>query len=153
MKHYLAPIFATCAMTLSSCGTGEPAWQSSFNDADVRSAVFETTRDGQNCEPDQWGAELTREVEAQCVADTAVAREGFEFELVNCSSDVPQFSGLSGSDLESAEACLVKYKHISYPRHVRQAKLLGNEPPERLESRYSWIIYRRDGVPIAHKRL
>ncbi|MEL6729376.1 MAG: hypothetical protein AAFU81_02995 [Pseudomonadota bacterium] len=87
-------------------------------------------------------------------------RQSFEFELIECTPEVPQYSGLSGPDLRSAEVCLVKYKHIERPASVRahaQAEaegrsiLGGRHIPE--EVRISWIVYRVEGVPTLHKHL
>jgi len=147
-------------MGLTACSAPEPTWKSSFTEAELQVAIFDETTSGDNCFQADFAGDKEAEVRAQCAADLEAMRKGFEFELIECSPDVPQYSGLSGPDLRSAEVCLVKYKHIERPASVRAHALAeaegrsilgGRRIPQ--EVRISWIIYRIDGVPTLHKYL
>lgn len=153
MKHYLAPILAIFTVTVASCSTGETVWKSSFGEEEVRTAIFEASNDISDCEADQWGDSITSDVQTQCDQDVETLRLSFKFELIECNNSVPAQVGLSGPDLRSAEVCLVSYQREPHPRHVRRSKLLGTAPVMPEEQRASWVIYRLDGVPTAHKRL
>ena len=145
-------------LSLAACSA--PAWESSFTEDELRTAVFNETRSGDDCFQAAFAGDRAAEVRAICAADMEEMRQSFEFELIECTPEVPQYSGLSGPALRSAEVCLVKYKHIERPASVRahaQAEaegrsiLGGRHIPE--EVRISWIVYRVEGVPTLHKHL
>jgi len=138
-----------------------PAWKSSFTEEELRVAFFnETKGNSDNCPFAELAGDKEAEVRAMCAADMEEMRQGFEFELIECTADLPEYTGLSGPDLRSAEVCLVRYQHIPSPRSIRaraEGEAIGRPVVGQLhvpsEVRRSWIIYRIDDQPVLHKYL
>lgn len=147
-------------MGFTACSAPEPTWKSSFTEDELREAMFKESKSSVTCSHAQFAGDKEQEVRAQCAADMETMWQGFEFELIECTPDVPQYSGLSGPDLRSAEVCLMQYKNIENPASARmhaqaeaegRSVIGGRHIPSQV--RRSWIVYRLDGQPKLHKYL
>ena len=155
-----AAILTFALLGTVACNAPDAAWESTFTEEELRTAVFNDSKSGDNCPFAKLAGDREAEIRAICADDMEKMRQGFEFELIECTPDLPDYTGLSGPDLRSAEVCLVKYKHIENPATAREYAKAEAEGRTLLgqriiptEVRRSWIVYRIDGVPTLHKYL